>query len=209
MIHAQPGAKLDAAAAKVAIQQALAQEKQHVALHRAKVQPKVTDDSLGHTVVVRLNENRLYLYDGFQVVRTFTVATAKPGFTTPTGVWRIYDKQVDPVWHNPALDGWGAGEPAVIPGGPGNPMGPRAIYITAPGLIRIHGTSDEGLDRAIRVARLHPDAQRRGGAAVSGRPGRRPRGDRRRPAGGGRLLELPARLGHLRAGLLGNHIRVI
>jgi lipoprotein-anchoring transpeptidase ErfK/SrfK len=143
MIHAQPGAKLDAAAAKTAIQRALAAEHSHVALHTATVQPKVTDESLGHTVVVRLNENRLYLYDGFQVVRTYTVATAKPGFTTPTGVWRIYDKQVDPVWHNPAPDGWGAGEPAVIPGGPGNPMGPRAIYITAPGLIRIHGTSDE------------------------------------------------------------------
>ena len=169
-IHAQPGAKLDAAAAKVAIQRALAQGKTHVALHTAKVQPKVTDDSLGHTVVVRLNENRLYLYDGFQVVRSFTVATAKPGFTTPTGVWRIYDKQVDPVWHNPALDGWGAGEPAVIPGGPGNPMGPRAIYITAPGLIRIHGTSDEAsIGRyashgCIRmhndeVVQLYPDVQ--------------------------------------------------
>lgn len=143
MIHAQPGAKLDAAAAKTAIQAALAHGRTHVALRTAPVQPKVTDDSLGHTVVVRLNENRLYLYDGFQVVRSFTVATAKPGFTTPTGVWRIYDKQVDPVWHNPAVNGWGAGEPAVIPGGPGNPMGPRAIYITAPGLIRIHGTSDE------------------------------------------------------------------
>jgi lipoprotein-anchoring transpeptidase ErfK/SrfK len=170
MIHAQPGAKLDAAAAKTAIQQALTQGKSHVALHTANVQPKVTDDSLGHTVVVRLNENRLYLYDGFQVVRTYTVATAKPGFTTPTGVWRIYDKQVDPVWHNPALNGWGAGEPAVIPGGPGNPMGPRAIYITAPGLIRIHGTSDEAsIGRyashgCIRmhndeVVQLYPDVQ--------------------------------------------------
>ena len=142
-IHAQTGAKLDAAAAKVAIQRALAQGKSHVALHTSKVQPKVTDDSLGHTVVVRLNQNRLYLYDGFQVVRSWSVATAKPGFTTPAGVWRIYDKKVDPTWYNPAVNGWGAGEPAVIPGGPGNPMGPRAIYITAPGLIRIHGTSDE------------------------------------------------------------------
>ncbi len=143
MVHAQPGAKLDAAAAKVAIQAALAHGRAHVALRTAPVQPKVTDDSLGHTIVVRLNENRLYLYDGFQVVRSWTVATAKPGFTTPTGVWRIYDKKVDPTWYNPAVNGWGSGEPAVIPGGPGNPMGPRAIYITAPGLIRIHGTSDE------------------------------------------------------------------
>src|SRR5437660_1008885 len=38
--------------------------------------------------------------------------------------------------------GWGAGEPLVVGPGPGNPMGPRALYITAPGLIRIHGTSD-------------------------------------------------------------------
>jgi lipoprotein-anchoring transpeptidase ErfK/SrfK len=142
-VHAQPGAKLDAAAAKVAIQAALAQGRSRVVLQTAPVQPKVTDDSLGHTIVVRLNENRLYLYDGFQVVRSFSVATAKPGFTTPTGVWRIYDKQVNPTWYNPAVNGWGSGEPAVIPGGPGNPMGPRAIYITAPGLIRIHGTDDD------------------------------------------------------------------
>jgi lipoprotein-anchoring transpeptidase ErfK/SrfK len=142
-VHAQPGAKLDAAAAKVAIQVALEQGRSRVVLQTAPVQPKVTDDSLGHTIVVRLNENRLYLYDGFQVVRSFSVATAKPGFTTPTGVWRIYDKQVNPTWYNPAVNGWGSGEPAVIPGGPGNPMGPRAIYITAPGLIRIHGTDDD------------------------------------------------------------------
>jgi lipoprotein-anchoring transpeptidase ErfK/SrfK len=143
MVHAQPGAKLDAARAKSAIQTALAAGRTHVALHTATVQPKVTDDGLGHTIVVRLTENRLYLYDGFSVVRSFSVATAKPGFTTPTGVWRIYDKKKNPTWYNPAQDGWGADLPAVIPGGPGNPMGPRAIYITAPGLIRIHGTTDD------------------------------------------------------------------
>ena len=143
MIHAQPGAKLDAAAAKTAIQNALAAGRSHLTLETATVRPKVTDETLGHTVVVRLNENRLYLYDGFNVVQSWSVATAKPGFTTPTGVWRVYDKKVDPTWYNPAPDGWAAAEPAVIPGGPGNPMGPRAIYITAPGLIRIHGTSDE------------------------------------------------------------------
>jgi lipoprotein-anchoring transpeptidase ErfK/SrfK len=143
MIHAQPGAKLDAAAAKTAIEKALEAGRSNVALHTAVVRPKVTDDSLGHTIVVRLNQNRLYLYDGFTIVRSWSVATAKPGFTTPTGIWRIYDKKVDPTWYNPAPNGWAASEPAVIPGGPGNPMGPRALYITAPGLIRIHGTSDE------------------------------------------------------------------
>ena len=42
---------------------------------------------------------------------------------------------------NPAPTGWGAGEPATIPPGPGNPLGTRALYLNAPG-IRIHGTYD-------------------------------------------------------------------
>jgi L,D-transpeptidase ErfK/SrfK len=42
---------------------------------------------------------------------------------------------------NPAPTGWGAGAPAEIPPGPGNPLGTRALYLDAPG-IRIHGTYD-------------------------------------------------------------------
>ena len=53
----------------------------------------------------------------------------------------VFAQEVRQAWHNPALDSWGAGLPAVVPGGPGNPMGTRALYITAPGLIRIHGTT--------------------------------------------------------------------
>jgi L,D-transpeptidase ErfK/SrfK len=114
-----------------------------VVLRPRDVEPKVTDATLGRTIVVHLDRNELDLYDGFHVIRSWDVATAKPGFTTPNGDWTVYDKQVDPTWHNPAPDGWGAGEPLVVGPGPGNPMGPRAFYITAPGLIRIHGTSDD------------------------------------------------------------------
>jgi lipoprotein-anchoring transpeptidase ErfK/SrfK len=142
-IHAREGQRLAEAKAATAIQDALATGDSKVRLHLASVRPKVPDAELGHTIVVRLNENRLYLYDGFRVEKSYSVATAKPGFTTPDGLWTIWDKRVDPTWYNPALDTWGANLPAVIPGGPGNPMGPRAIYIDAPGLIRIHGTSDD------------------------------------------------------------------
>lgn len=102
---------------------------------------KVTPQTLGPTVVVRVDTNTIQLYDGFRVTRSWDVATAKPGWITPVGEWTIYRKAENPTWYNPALDSWGAGLPAVIPGGPGNPMGTRALYITAPGLIRIHGTS--------------------------------------------------------------------
>lgn len=141
--HAKPGRKVNVGGAEKAIGQALVDGRRHLTLETKAVQPKETQRTMGRTIVVRLNENRLYLYEGFHVIRSYSVATAKPGFTTPSGVWTIYDKQENPTWHNPALDSWGADLPAVIPGGPGNPMGTRAIYIDAPGLIRVHGTTDD------------------------------------------------------------------
>jgi len=70
-------------------------------------------------------------------------ATAMPGFETPPGTWQIVNKAANPTWVNPDPNGWGAGEPAEIPPGPGNPLGTRALYLNAPG-IRIHGTYDSG-----------------------------------------------------------------
>lgn len=142
-IKAKPGRKLAIERAVDRVRSALHSDLDALRLRTRDVAPKVTRETLGSTVVVRVNENRLYLYEGFEVARTFSVATAKPGWTTPSGVWTIWDKREDPSWYNPALDSWGADLPAVVPGGPGNPMGTRAIYIDAPGLIRIHGTTDD------------------------------------------------------------------
>jgi lipoprotein-anchoring transpeptidase ErfK/SrfK len=139
--NAKAGAALDANRAEHLITAALADGSVSVRLPMHDVRPKVTPETIGPTIVVHVDTNTLDLYDGFRVVRTWDVATAKPGYITPPGEWTIYRMAVNPTWHNPALDSWGAGLPAVIPGGPGNPMGTRALYITAPGLIRIHGTS--------------------------------------------------------------------
>ncbi|HEX2030631.1 MAG TPA: L,D-transpeptidase, partial [Actinomycetota bacterium] len=64
-------------------------------------------------------------------------------YPTPQGEWTIINKAENPTWINPAPDGWGAGLPLSIPGGPSNPLGTRALYLDAPG-IRIHGTADSG-----------------------------------------------------------------
>ncbi|MEO8475711.1 MAG: L,D-transpeptidase/peptidoglycan binding protein [Actinomycetota bacterium] len=149
MQKSKPGRSLDAGAASATLRAALAAGSPSVVLQTQKVSPKVTSANLGPTVVVRVDENKLYLYDGFQVERTWSVATAKPGYTTPVGDWVVTRKAVNPTWYNPALDSWGADLPAVVPGGPTAPMGTRAIYIDdAPGLIRIHGTpSDDSIGR--------------------------------------------------------------
>jgi len=138
-VHARPGLEVDQKGAVRSIRTALARGELKVTLSVKRVRPKVTDAGLGTTVVVRIDQNRLFLYRGFKQIRTYPVATAMPGFTTPVGEWTIVDKQENPTWHNPAPDGWGAGEPATIPPGPDNPLGTRALYLSAPD-IRIHGT---------------------------------------------------------------------
>jgi lipoprotein-anchoring transpeptidase ErfK/SrfK len=138
--RSEPGRKLPVDDAAAAIRDALADGETRVTLDTIRLAPKVPTKDLGRTIVVHVDRNVLELYDGFEVMKTWQVATAKPGWVTPTGVWTIWDKRVNPTWYNPALDSWGADLPAVVPGGPTAPMGTRAIYIDAPGLIRIHGT---------------------------------------------------------------------
>lgn len=140
-VKPKPGRALDFAEARRAVRAALvADGPSDVTLPMLKVSPKVTEKTMPRTIVIRVDENKLYLYDGFEVLRTWSVATAMPGWTTPQGDWNLYRKAVNPTWYNPALDSWGADLPAVVPGGPTAPLGTRALYITAPGLIRIHGT---------------------------------------------------------------------
>lgn len=138
---ARPGSALRVKRAERLLSGALENGTSIVRLSLHPVKPKITAQTLGPTIVVHVDSNRLDLYEGFSVSRSWSVATAKPGWVTPDGEWTLYRKAEDPTWHNPALDSWGADLPAVVPGGPGNPMGTRALYITAPGLIRIHGTT--------------------------------------------------------------------
>ena len=121
---------------------ALQQRRATVALPVSVVKPKVTDDTLGMAIVVNRTQNMLYLYDGTKITRHYPVATARQGFQTPPGEWHVYAKQVDPTWHNPAPNGWGKDEPLTIGPGPGDPLGTRALYTTAPGIL-IHGTPDD------------------------------------------------------------------
>jgi lipoprotein-anchoring transpeptidase ErfK/SrfK len=136
-----PGRTLDPKDSLTRILSALRASSSSVALKTQKVAPKVTDKNLGTTIVIRRDVHLLYLYEGFRVVKTYPVATAAAGYETPPGSWTVVDKQENPTWTNPAPETWGAGLPASIPPGPGNPLGTRALYLNAPG-IRIHGTYD-------------------------------------------------------------------
>jgi lipoprotein-anchoring transpeptidase ErfK/SrfK len=140
-VHSRPGHALGTNVATKRLEAVLEEGSAAVRLPVKTVKPKVPDARIGKTIVVDRTTNQLYLYDAFDLEKSYHVATAAAGYVTPAGEWTIIDKRENPTWTNPAPDTWGADLPASIPPGPGNPLGTRALYLDAPG-IRIHGTYD-------------------------------------------------------------------
>lgn len=89
-------------------------------------------------ILIVKNRFKLYLYKHGKVFKTYPVAVGQPGYPTPSGDWRIVNKRYMPTWINPHLP-WSASMPHEIGPGPSNPLGTRAMDLSASG-IRIHGT---------------------------------------------------------------------
>jgi lipoprotein-anchoring transpeptidase ErfK/SrfK len=126
--------------AKQTLREALTGEAPSIELALDRLKPEIGRGDLGSTIVVDLSDLQLTLYDRLRRVTTYPVAAGSAQYPTPQGEWTIWQKVENPTWVNPDPEGWGASLPAMIPGGPGNPLGTRALYLDAPG-IRIHGTS--------------------------------------------------------------------
>jgi lipoprotein-anchoring transpeptidase ErfK/SrfK len=97
------------------------------------------------TIIVKTRQKKLYFVLGDGKAMRYNIGTGRPG-TEWYGVQRVSAKRKWPTWtptarmrrENPRL-------PAVVPGGPNNPMGARALYLGNT-LYRIHG-----MNRARRV----------------------------------------------------------
>jgi hypothetical protein len=134
------GRELAVRDARRALRAAMLDGSIRVVLPTERIEPEVGKDDLGSTIVVDLSDLELTLFEGLRRVRSYPVAAGSPQYPTPTGEWTVMAKAENPVWINPAPEGWGKSLPDMIPGGPDNPLGTRALYLDAPG-IRIHGTS--------------------------------------------------------------------
>ena len=119
-------------------------------------------------VVIRLDENRLYLMDGRHAVWSAPVATGTGfrldaggargwTFDTPRGVFRVQRRERDPVWIRPDWSYIEAGEPVPPPDHPSRRrpgmLGTTAVYIDHE--LAIHGT-----DRPELVLADDPEARR-------------------------------------------------
>lgn len=110
-----------------------------VAARVAYYTPAVTLSNIGKAILVDLSKRRIYLYKLRHTEKSYACAIGMPGYETPRGKFSVTGKVKWPTWRNPG-SAWAANMPAYIGPGPSNPLGTRAIYLSAPG-IRIHGTS--------------------------------------------------------------------
>lgn len=103
------------------------------------IKPKVTRKNIPKAILVVLSKYTIKLYKGTKIEKKYKCAIGMRAFPTPKGKWKVTGKVKNPSWHNPGSS-WAKGMPSVIPPGPSNPLGTRAIYLSAPG-IRFHGTA--------------------------------------------------------------------
>ncbi len=139
-VEGRDGRRVDVTSSHKAFMRALRGGDESVALKVKVTKPEKTVGHFDQVLLVRIGENKLYLYEDQKITHEWTVATGQPEYMTPTGLFEVELKRYMPTWVNPAPDTWGADMPAMIPPGPGNPLGLRAINWTAPA-IRFHGTS--------------------------------------------------------------------
>jgi lipoprotein-anchoring transpeptidase ErfK/SrfK len=89
-------------------------------------------------ITVDRSRFKLRLYEHLRLTRTYTVAVGQVGYDTPTGLYRIQNKAVNPTWSVPFSDWTGSLAGAVIPPGPANPL--KARWLGIYGAVGIHGT---------------------------------------------------------------------
>jgi L,D-transpeptidase ErfK/SrfK len=92
------------------------------------------------SLVLKLSDRRVYVYEGKTLKTSFPVAVGKPGFETPVGEFKVLNKEANPIFKDPFSG-------RTMPPGPNNPLGERAIDFWTDGTnySAFHGTPNESL----------------------------------------------------------------
>jgi hypothetical protein len=85
---------------------------------------------------------KLRLFKQLKISKTYGIAVGMAGLDTPSGLFSIQTKQVNPAWHVPNSAWAGSLAGQTIPGGaPNNPL--KARWLGVNGSVGIHGTAEE------------------------------------------------------------------
>ncbi|HLT02678.1 MAG TPA: L,D-transpeptidase family protein [Geminicoccaceae bacterium] len=112
-------------------------------------------------IVINLADMRLYFFEepGAKP-RSYPIGIGRDGLTTPTGVTEVVRKAKNPTWRPTArMRAEDPELPEVVPPGPDNPLGTRALYLGWP-TYAIHGTNKPwGVGRRVSSGciRMYPE----------------------------------------------------
>lgn len=113
---------------------------------RRKVKPKVTGKKLAaeYPTILTVDRGnfRLHLFKDLKLAKTYPIALGAAGQETPSGVYDIVNKAVNPAWNVPNSDWAGDLAGTVVPPGPSNPL--KARWLGIYDGVGIHGTADRG-----------------------------------------------------------------
>ena len=136
---ARVGVTIDVPASATLVTSAiLNRDKPAYALTSKRLIPSVT--TAGPVVIVDRGNFRLTWFKAGKRI-TFPIAVGMPAHPTPTGNFRVIEKQKNPTWFPPDSP-WAAGL-GPVPPGVSNPLGTRWIGTSAPA-IGMHGTPQSG-----------------------------------------------------------------
>jgi hypothetical protein len=148
--HSRTGRSLDAGTVRTLLAATLANpdpaSSRIVRPARKVIQPKITADALrrayGTIVTIDRAHFKLRLFKRLKFSKSYGVAVGQPAYPTPTGLFSITDKQVNPAWTAPNSPWAGELAGTTTPGGSAsNPLRARWMGITNG--VGIHGTSQE------------------------------------------------------------------
>ncbi|MBO9534320.1 MAG: L,D-transpeptidase/peptidoglycan binding protein [Solirubrobacteraceae bacterium] len=113
---------------------------------RLAVKAAVTKGTLKKQYWTILTVNRstfkLRVFKGLKLSKTYPIAVGAAGHDTPSGLYTISNKAVNPVWHVPNSAWAGSLAGTTVPGGaPNNPLKARWLGIVDG--VGIHGTSED------------------------------------------------------------------
>jgi lipoprotein-anchoring transpeptidase ErfK/SrfK len=110
-----------------------------------EVHPDVTKAELAARyptyITVDQSSFTVTLWKDLEVAKKYTVAVGQPAYPTPTGLYSVTDKQIDPVWSVPNSDWAGELAGTTVEGGTdANPLKSRWMGVTDG--VGFHGTSE-------------------------------------------------------------------
>jgi L,D-transpeptidase ErfK/SrfK len=130
---------------------------------------RVLPDTPHSGITLNISEFRMYYYPPGQSgeVMSFAHGIGRQDWKTPLGKTSVIRKIKDPAWHPPESirkehAANGDPLPEIVPPGPHNPLGTRALYLNLPGEYRIHGTDVDkiygiGMQITHGCVRMYPE----------------------------------------------------